>query len=112
MNEEKKYKTPYQVGWQDGYNKGYARCMLDHGMEDDWKKVWTPVTEKVPPLDEYVLLSFENYSVPVVGRFDTYTDHNGDERGEFYAMDDDEPISGDMYVNAWMELPECYGGEE
>jgi len=65
---------------------------------------WIPITERVPDNDRYILLSFENYPLPEVGRYEE------DERGgSFFVGDDDEPISkSGVFVNAWMELPECY----
>lgn len=59
-----------------------------------------------PPQNEcYVLLSFENFSLPLVGRYET--DGNGG--GAYYIGDEDETcISQDMYVNGWMQLPESY----
>ena len=66
-------------------------------------QTWIPVTERVPGDDRYVLLSFSNFSLPAVGRY---------EDGTFYVGDCDEPISEyGFYVNAWMELPESYRGE-
>ena len=65
---------------------------------------WIPIEEQIPKEDEYILLSFENFSIPVIGRF---------ENGAFYAGDEDEPlVKQDMYVNAWMPLPERYGENE
>ena len=64
---------------------------------------WIPCSEP-PENDRYVLLSFENFSVPMVGRYEE--DENG---GAFYVGDDDETcVSQDMFVNAWMNLPAPY----
>ena len=30
---------------------------------------WIPVEEKLPEEDEYVLMSFENFSLPMIGRY-------------------------------------------
>lgn len=30
---------------------------------------WIPIEEQIPKEDEYILLSFENFSIPVIGRF-------------------------------------------
>lgn len=57
---------------------------------------WISVDERYPENDDYVLLSFSNFDVPVVGR---YEDNN------FYLGDEDRPlISQDLYVNAWRKL--------
>lgn len=68
---------------------------------------WIPAHE--PPGDnKYILISFENFSVPVVGRYEE--DENG---GAFYAGDEDESlVSQNMIVNAWQPLPEKYIPEE
>lgn len=53
-----------------------------------------------PDDDRLVLMSFENFSVPVNGRF---------ENGTFYIGDSEEScLEHDLIVNAWMELPKCY----
>ena len=66
---------------------------------------WVPcITEKYPKNGKYVLLSFANFSVPLVGRYEE--DEDG---GAFYIGDEAEScISQDMIVNAWMPLPKCY----
>ena len=58
-----------------------------------------------PPKDNnYILLSFDNFSVPLVGRYEE--DEDG---GTYYVGDDDEPTTAsDLYVNAWMPLPDPY----
>lgn len=82
--------------------------------EDQWSvwseayqndvRVWIPVEEQLPEDDGYVLMSFENFSLPLIGRYEV--DETG---GVFYAGDDDEScISQDLIVNAWMLLPEPY----
>ena len=67
---------------------------------------WIPA-DKPPKPEEYVLLSFENFSVPMVGM---YRDRgNG---GAYYIGDDEEScISQYMFVNAWMSLPKPYDTE-
>lgn len=65
---------------------------------------WIPCDERYPDIDKYVLLSFANFSVPLVGRWE-----EDEEGGAFYVGDDDEScVSHDLIVNAWMPLPECY----
>lgn len=69
---------------------------------------WIPVTEKYPEDDKYILLSFKNFSVPVIGRYEQ--DENG---GAFYAGDEDVTlVSQDLFVNAWQPLPEIYKSQE
>lgn len=71
------------------------------------EKFWIPVYESFPENDVYVLLSFENYPVPIVGRY--YEDEKG---GAFYIGDDDKSLcSFGIIVNAWMPLPEQFKEE-
>lgn len=72
---------------------------------------WIPVTERLPENDSYVLMSFENFSLPLVGR---YVD---DEKlgGAWYlgdCIDEDTCLANDLFVNAWMPLPKPYREDE
>ena len=72
---------------------------------EEYNNGWIPIDEKLPPDDNFILLSFSNFSVPIVGRYEEAEDGGGN----FFAGDEDEPlISQDMYVNAWMPLPKPY----
>jgi hypothetical protein len=65
---------------------------------------WIPIEEKLPEADYYILLSFSNWGIPGVGRF---------EDGNFYGGDDDKPLDKiGIFVNAWMPLPKCYRRED
>lgn len=71
--------------------------------------VAVPVSERLPETDDYILLSFANYSIPIIGRCERDKDGNG----IFYAGDDlISCLGNDLYVNAWMELPERYREDE
>lgn len=66
---------------------------------------WIPVDEKLPDPDKYILVSFFNSSIPMIGRY-TVDDNDG---GTFRMGDEDESFGEhDLYVNAWMPLPKCY----
>lgn len=66
---------------------------------------WIPITDRLPDSGKYVLLSFENFSLPVVGRYEV----SENDEGAFYVGDDFETCSEqDLFVNAWMPLPEPY----
>lgn len=72
---------------------------------------WIPVTERLPENDDYVLMSFENFSLPLVGRY------VGDEKlgGAWYlgdCFDEDTCLANDLFVNAWMPLPKPYREDE
>lgn len=69
-------------------------------------KKWIPLEERLPVNDDYVLLSFENYSFPMIGR---YVENK--EGGAWYlgdCVDEDTCVANDLFVNAWMPLPEPY----
>ena len=71
---------------------------------------WNPVEESVPTDERYVLLSFENFTLPLIGRYEQYEDGSGN----WYLGDCDEEdtcLANDLYVNAWMPLPERYEEE-
>lgn len=74
-------------------------------------KRWIPVEERLPETDDYILLSFENFSLPLVGRYEA----GSDGEGAFYLGDCNEGdtcISENLFVNAWMPLPEPYQGKK
>ena len=68
---------------------------------------WVPVEEQLPEDDQYILLSFANFSLPAVGHYEI----NEDGSGAFYLGDcneEDTCVSQDLFVNAWMPLPGPY----
>lgn len=86
--------------------------------EDQWSvwseayqkdvRAWIPVEEQLPKEDRFVLLSFDNFSMPLIGRYEI--DEDG---GSFYVGDDEESCSSQrLFVNAWMPLPERYRQED
>ena len=59
---------------------------------------WNDI-ENPPKENEYILISFGNYPIPGIGRY---------EDGCYYIGDDDEPaFEHDIFVNGWMPLPKC-----
>ena len=69
---------------------------------------WIPCEERYPDTEDYILLSFSNFSIPVIGRWE-----EDEEGGAFYIGDDDEScVSQGMIVNAWQQLPKAYRPEE
>ncbi len=65
---------------------------------------WIPVEECLPDNSEYILLSFANFSIPLVGRYEEDSDG-----GAFYVGDEEDScVSQDLFVNAWQPLPEPY----
>lgn len=68
---------------------------------------WIPIEDELPENNKYILLSFANFSVPGVGRYE-----EDEEGGAFYIGDDtDTCLSQDVIVNAWQPLPSVYEEE-
>lgn len=68
---------------------------------------WIPCSERFPNNGDYILLSFSNFSVPLVGRWEE--DEDG---GAFYIGDETEScVLQDIFVNAWQPLPPVYKAE-
>lgn len=68
---------------------------------------WIPISERLPKDEDYILVSFENSTMPDIARYE-----ENDEGGTFYPGDDEESYSSyGFFVNAWMSLPEPYKGE-
>ena len=92
------------MGQQDSQEIGYD---FDRAIKALEESRWIPVTEKLPKPETYVLVSFSNFSLPIIGRYD-----ENEEGGAWFAGDEDEPlVSQDMFVNAWMPLPKPYKEE-
>ena len=82
----------------------------------DHVNVWNVINpddeSTFPDDDRFVLVSFENFSVPQICRY-----HRDEDGGAFYLGDDYLEENGKslsqygVVVNAWMELPICYKGE-
>ena len=77
--------------------------------QDEKENGWIPVSERLPDPSKYVLVSFENFAIPMIGIY-TVDDDDG---GTFRISDkDDSFLEHGLYVNAWMELPERYEEDE
>lgn len=76
--------------------------------ENDRLGQWIPCSERMPEEEEYILLSFANYTGLDIGRYE-----NDGENDKFYPGDDEKSYSSyGIFVNAWMPLPEPYRGGE
>lgn len=73
--------------------------------QDEKENGWIPVSERLPDPDKYILVSFENFSVPMIGIYTIDDDDSGTFRID---NEDDSFFEHDLYVNAWMELPKRY----
>ena len=75
-----------------------AEAMLQNCMR------WIPIEERLPENEEYVLVSFGNFSLADIAHYEA--DDNG---GAFYPGDDDRSYSSyGLFVNAWMPVPKPY----
>lgn len=69
---------------------------------------WIPVTEKLPEPETYILVSFDNFTLPGIATYRV----DDDGSGAFYPGDEDYTyLSVGFYVNAWMPLPGVYRAE-
>lgn len=70
---------------------------------------WIPISERQPEDDKYIMLSFDNFTLPDIGRYEVDKDGNG----AFYPGDDEKSYAEyDLFVNAWMPLPDPYRESE
>lgn len=81
---------------------------LEDAEEKDRLGQWIPISERLPEEEEYILLSFANYTGLDIGRYE-----NDGENDKFYPGDDEETYAHyGLVVNAWMPLPEPYREEK
>lgn len=67
---------------------------------------WILISERLPEDESYILVSFENFTMPDIARYE-----ENDEGGTFYPGDDEKSYSSyGVFVNAWMPLPEVFRG--
>lgn len=77
-------------------------------MKGEERQQWIPVTEKLPEPETYILVSFDNFTLPDIATYRV----DDDGSGAFYQGDEDYTyLSVGFYVNAWMPLPEPYRSE-
>lgn len=80
------------------------REMLEQDLHNDLHNAWQYHSAEDPPEDDrYILLEFENFSVPFVG----YYECNENDGGAYYDGDNEKPlIDYGIRVRGWWELPE------
>lgn len=104
LEEIDRLEDPYFVGYIDRYK--VKEIIKNHlpdveKMDDDW----IPVEERLPETDNYILLSFDNFTLADIGRYEV----DDDGSGAFYPGDEDTSYSSvGIFVNAWRPLPEPY----
>ena len=116
------YEIKYKEVGSDHYCIGYSSYILEYVIywkehcfevvpcKDEMEKEmkWIPCTERLPESGKSILLSFENPVLPTVGKYKA-----DEEGGAFYIGDDDYNCANyNLFVNAWMPLPEPYREEE
>lgn len=102
--------SPEELERVNDFGRSQAGKLLKELNEEQCKHRWIPVEERLPEDDNYILLSFENFSLPLVGRYEADSDGGG----AFYLGDcdgEDTCIWQNLFVNAWMPLPEPYRKE-
>lgn len=91
-------------------------CQKEHRQLADWleelkslreKSKWIPCSERLPEDESYILVSFENSTMPDIARYE-----EDDEGGTFYPRDDEKSyLRYGLFVIAWMPLPKPYREE-
>ena len=106
------YENKYREVGDKCYHIGYSSYYLDVALEYRKKYFevveregdWIPCSERMPNDESYILVSFENATMPDIARYE-----ENDEGGTFYPGDDEKSYSSyGIFVNAWMSLPEPY----
>ena len=76
---------------------------------------WIPVEERLPEIvtedgsSDYILLSFDNYNLPAIGRYEI--DETGG--GIFYEGDETKScLEYGLFVNAWAPMIKPYREED
>lgn len=99
---------PAKVVELNDFEKTQCAKVLEKLAEEREKHRWIPVEERLPESKSYILLSFANFDLPLVGRYEQ--DEDG---GAFYIGDEDITcVSQGVFVNAWLPLPEPYRPEK
>ena len=99
--------SPDDVERLNDFTQNEAVKLLQKLNAEEKKHRWIPVEERLPEEDEYVLMPFENFTLPIIGRYEK----DNDGGGAWYAGDDDgcdTCSSQDLFVNAWLPLPKPY----
>lgn len=115
IEEQKQREVCKEIIKSPGYRiyekaVGIVKDIIRSNMNEAENDGWIPVEERLPENDDYIMLSFENSTVPEIGRYE----EDEDGGGSFYLGDDDEGdtcASVGLFVNAWRPLPEPYKGE-
>lgn len=101
--QELQKQTMYKEGLP-GSSLDIVNSLLDDLEEDEKENGWIPVAERLPETDDYILVSFSNYTLSDIGRYEADKDGGG----TFFPGDEERYVSFGLFVNAWMPLPKPY----
>lgn len=99
------YKRSWSIAedFYEGIAQG-LRTAIETAKHEPKVGEWIPADEP-PKTDTYILLSFDNFSIADIGRYEVDQDGNG----AYYPGDDDKSYSSyGLFVNAWQPLPHPY----
>lgn len=100
--------SPDEVESVNDFEKSQTYRAIAELQEEREKHRWIPVTEKLPEPETYVLVSFDNFTLPDIATYRV----DDDGSGAFYPGDEDYTyLSTGLFVNAWIPLPEPYQEE-
>ena len=94
--------NPDDVERLNDFTQNEAAKLLTKLNAEEKKHKWIPVEERLPEANDYILLSFSNFTLPAIGRYEDSEWYLGDDWGE------ETCINEGFNVNAWMPLPEPY----
>lgn len=102
--QELQKQTMYKEGLP-GSSLDIVNSLLDDLEEDEKENGWIPVDWRLPETDDYILVSFSNYTLPDIGRYESDKDGGG----AFFPGDEERSYASfGLFVNAWIPLPEPY----
>ena len=98
--------SPEEVESVNDFEKSQTYRAIAELQEEREKHRWIPVTEKLPEPETYILVSFDNCTLPDIATYRVGDDGSG----AFYQGDEDYMyLSVGLFVNAWMPLPKPAG---
>ena len=102
--EEWSFEAEIAIPGSDGYDDLVNRKIICtknaikivKELAEEYNHGWIDASIEVPSTNRYILLSFSNFSIPQIGRYEA-----DEEGGAFYIGDDTETcVSQDLFVNA------------
>ena len=105
MLEEEIENVIVRDTYTKGKNAGLRKAKITvNQLAEEYNDGWISIDERFPENDNYILMSFANFSLPQIGRYE-----EDSEGGAFYLGDELETcVSHDLIVNAWQPLPGSY----